>query len=478
MSFGEIVFGKTSGEEEAAELPKLITDGYFDSGTLAKFLSREKWLVLGRKGSGKSILGEKLKSLAESSSDGSAVRLVHLADFPYRTFSQLIPNSIEASTRYPASWSWLLSLMLLDCLHEHPGSVKSKNVEADAAVGLLQGAGLLPILDLQKLVVLSSKGALRAQLPHLLEHIAEPSAIRATKDLAFLNLTEALKRLVQTYSFSGQQFLVIDGLDDILTNHDIQYETLSALIFEAQRLNSFFKTKRVPISIVVLCRTDLYEVLPGPNKNKIRHDLAVEIDWYRTRSKSENSSLVQLANLRASLSLGEPVDIFTKFLPRTLRSGQVVLKYLTDLTRHTPRDFLTLLTHIQAAQVDEPDGRASVIDGAKTYSEQYFLPEIKDELVGYTEAGDLNIFLNCVGEIHERQFTTARLASAAEAFGLPRRRLEILLHALFAASAIGMSWREGNKERFEFKYRNPHAVFNPRRTILLHKGMWKALNLA
>lgn len=53
-----------------------------------------------------------------------------------------------------------------------------------------------------------------------------------------------------------------------------------------------------------------------------------------------------------------------------------------------------------------------------------------------------------------------------------------MLHTLFAASAIGMTWSgEGRQERFEFKFRNPHAVYNPHRTILLHKGLWKVLNL-
>lgn len=116
MRFANIVFGKASGEAEAAEVPKLVADGYFDMGMLEPLLKRQKWLMLGRKGTGKSILGEKLKQVCELTLSGNATRVVHLSDFPYRTFSQLIPNSIEASTRYPATWLWLLCLLLLDAL--------------------------------------------------------------------------------------------------------------------------------------------------------------------------------------------------------------------------------------------------------------------------------------------------------------------------------------------------------------------------
>ncbi len=478
MKFTNINFGKASGEAEAAETPTLVADGYYDMGIVEKLKKRQKWLVLGRKGTGKSILGEKLKQQCELTPTASAATVIHLSDFPYRTFSQLIPISIEASTRYPATWSWLLCLVILDNLSKHPGGDEKANANANQVIAQLRQLGLLPTTDLQRLVVMSSKRDFKDQIPQLLANFSEQNSKNGAKDMAFLNLVDGLKGLISNYSFTGDQFLVIDGLDDILINHKVQYESLTALIFEAQRLNSFFRSNSLPISIIVLCRTDLYEVLPGPNKNKARQDWAIELDWYKTESTTERPALIQLANLRANLSLHEDIDIFEKFFPKSI-DGQPVVKYLTDLTRHTPRDFLMLLVHIQTCCDAEVVTKAALLAGAKSYSEQYFLPEIKDELVGYVKPGDFEAFLNCLGEIHERRFTTPRVTAAAKEFGIPKGRLDIMLHTLFSASAIGMTWNsEGRQERFEFKFRNPHAVFNPRRTILLHKGMWKVLNLS
>lgn len=478
MKFTDINFGKASGEAEAAETPTLVADGYFDMGMVEKLRTRKKWLVLGRKGTGKSILGEKLKQQCELTPAASAATVVHLSDFPYRTFSQLIPISIEASTRYPATWSWLLCLMILDNLSKHPGANKTSNENANSVISQLRQIGLLPTTDFQRLVVMSSKQNFKDKIPTLLRNFATTNAKNSAKDMAFLNLVDGLKDLISNYSFTGDQFLVIDGLDDILINHKVQYESLTALIFEAQRLNGFFRANSLPISIIVLCRTDLYEVLPGPNKNKARQDWAIELDWYKAGGTTEGPALIQLANLRANLSLNENIDIFEKFFPKGI-DGQPIVKYLTDLTRHTPRDFLMLLAHIQTCCDGENITKAALLAGARSYSEQYFLPEIKDELVGYVKPGDFEAFLNCLGEIHERRFTTMRVTVAAKEFGIPKGRLDIMLHTLFSASAIGMTWNsEGRQERFEFKFRNPHAVFNPRRTILLHKGMWKVLNLS
>ena len=479
MSFKDIEFGKTSGEEEAAEAPHLIADGYFNDGFLEPFLNRKKWLVLARKGAGKSMLGEKVKQLSTASKENIAASLTHLADFPFKTFAQVMPGSSESATRYPASWSWLLCLQIIDALHSHPGETRSLNIDANAGIAQLKTLGLLPTSDLQRLVVRSAKSGFKAQIPKLLEYFSEDTSANTPADLAFLNLVASLKELIGRYHFRGQQFLIIDGLDDILTKEAIQYETLSALIFETARLNAYFKKLKIPVWIIVLCRTDIYEVLPGANKNKIRQDSCVEIDWYPMSGMVEQSKLLELANLRAQLSLGKNIDIFEEYFPKHMGSGIPVRNFLADLTRHTPRDFLALLTQILHFAKGEFALKAEIVDGTKAYSEKYFLPEIKDELVGYVTPKELQAFLNCVGEIHERAFTVARISAVANAHGLPKDKLDVLLHALFSASAIGTTWRDSKSKqnKFEFKFRNPNSAFNPRRTVVLHKGLWKALNI-
>ena len=480
LTFKEIEFGKTSGEEEAAEFPHLVADGYFNDGLLEPFLARKKWLVLARKGAGKSMLGEKIKQLAQASKENICASLTHLADFPFKTFAQVMPGTSESTTRYPASWSWLLCLQIIDALHSHPGESRSLNIDANAGIAQLKTLGLLPTSDLQRLVVRSAKSGFKAQIPKLLEYFSEGTSANTPADLAFLNLVASLKDLIANYHFHGQQFLIIDGLDDVLTKDEVQYETLSALIFETARLNAFFKSKKLPIWIIVLCRTDIYEVLPGANKNKIRQDSCVEIDWYPPSGAAEQSKLLELANLRAKLTLGKEVDIFQEYFPNHMGSGIPIRNFLADLTRHTPRDFLALLTQIQRFAKGKTVLKTEVIDGTKAYSEKYFLPEIKDELVGYVTPKELQTFLNCVGEIHDRAFTVARITDVAAAHGLSKEKLDVLLHALFSASAIGTTWRDphSGQNKFEFKFRNPNSAFNPKRTVVLHKGLWKALNIS
>ena len=65
LDYRDIKFGEASAEEELDKNPRFIVEGFYDvGGVLNTILNETEFLVLGNKGSGKSILGEHLKSTA------------------------------------------------------------------------------------------------------------------------------------------------------------------------------------------------------------------------------------------------------------------------------------------------------------------------------------------------------------------------------------------------------------------------------
>ncbi len=475
-NFSEIEFGKARGELEGADFPELLRNGYFDmKSSLASVQRGEKFLILGFKGSGKSTLGEKLKLESDEPAVKHHVAITHLEDFPFKNFSKIFSGQAEPESKYPTSWSWILLLVIIDYLRRDPGGRDAINLDYNQSINKLESLGLLPADDLKRLVIQSSKTSFKTQLFGVFEVARETASQSA--DLNFLAVVESLKRLVQSYVTEGGLTLVIDGLDDILSKRDVQYQSLAALIFEVDRLNIFFKRSKKPIRIVVLCRTELFERLPGPNKNKLRQDSAVELDWYHDPKEPAKSLLVKLVNLRARIAVGEEVDIFEKWFPRHI-DGEDAAHFLLDLTRHTPRDFVQLLNHIKPYFQSERLSREEVLSGARDYSMNYFLPEIRDELVGYIEEGLLDKFMMVVGEVRQREIAPSVLQDRAKEFEISSAQLDELLKALFACSAIGNKWRTpSGSNRYEFRFRNRNAVFDKTKTIVLHKGMWKALNL-
>ena len=227
-----------------------------------------------------------------------------------------------------------------------------------------------------------------------------------------------------------------------------------------------------------MCRTDLYERLPGPNKNKIRQDSAVNIDWYHDPRNPRESNLIRLANLRANFTDRSISDVFKLFFPTEVENRNT-LTYLLDLTRHTPRDFLQLLKKIQQFSGRTRLQRGQILSGVRSYSIEYFVPEIKDELVGYVAKDDIDLIMELFGSLRKRDFLFTELEQKAkEQSRFSNLVLSPIISALFECSAIGNVFnRPGGSTYYTFKFRNRHSSLNLDERLILHRGMWKALNL-
>lgn len=57
--------------------------------------------------------------------------------------------------------------------------------------------------------------------------------------------------------------------------------------------------------------------------------------------------------------------------------------------------------------------------------------------------------------------------------------VDFVLNFLYDFSAIGHAYpyKNGRETRVTFKYHNRHSSFNKENRIILHKGLWKALNV-
>ena len=57
--------------------------------------------------------------------------------------------------------------------------------------------------------------------------------------------------------------------------------------------------------------------------------------------------------------------------------------------------------------------------------------------------------------------------------------LRELMAILYECSAVGnvYSYADGRETRLSFKYRNRNSSFNPVNKVVLHRGLWKALNV-
>jgi hypothetical protein len=473
-----IQFGLARAELEAAKFPILLTDGFLDNRNIVdKLVHQHPFLVLGYKGSGKSAVAEKLNLLAHNNHN-FITKLVHLGDFPFKSFGQIMPGKAEVEAKFPTSWSWLLLLMLIDSISQDQAVVHDPDLSLMRSVNTMRDMGLLPANDVKQLVLMSSKHSFKGQIPKIIEATSEITTTPVGLDLQLVHLVEQLKRLIAHTATPNKHVLIIDGLDDILTTRTIQYQSIAALVFEADRLNIEFMKTGAMCKILVLCRTDLFEKLPGPNKNKLRQDSAVELDWYHDSRDPEHSDLIALSDLRTKLSLGPNVLLFDHYFPAEI-NGKSTAHFLLDHTRHTPRDYIQLLNHLKQYALDMPMTKSQILSGIGDYSKNYFLPEVRDELVGYHDEELFDRILKTIGSFRDREISYGKLlATSRLKLGIDEAALQAILEDLFNCSAIGnKSQRMDGIPRYYFKYRNRNDSISFDDSIVIHWGMWKALNL-
>lgn len=476
IPFKDIRFGQASAELEGSYYPELLLKGFLDPwGVVDKVLEGPSCIFLGYKGAGKSSIGEHLRLLAESEEE-LFVDHTFISDFPYANFSKIVSGEAEPESRFPTAWSWIITLSILGSFAKDEGAESSLDQVFTSSIQALKEVGLLPASGIKEVVIASSKPKFKAKLPVLLE-MEWDSNNKKANDLDFLHVVEHLKNVMLKFRSNSKHVLIIDGLDDILLQKEIQYQSIAALVLEVTRLNSLLYKNNVSAKIVILCRTELFERLPGPNKNKFRQDLSVELDWYHNPHTPESSNLVHLAKTRAALSDPNIKDVFLQLLPKKI-NNKSILQFLIMHTRHTPRDFIQLLSHIQKCSTRREVEEKNIFSGINSYASKYFMPEIKDELVGYIEQTKIDSIFMALATIKKRTFDISDVSECLSSSGnLKGDSLNTILDTLFNCSAIGNVATNNGSEYFSFKYRNRHAFFNQDEKIILHTGLKKAMNV-
>lgn len=474
MEFTNINFGYASAEKESIKSPELLKEGFFNLNDISeKAVSGDEFLFLGYKGSGKSSLSEHLRLVGDGKSQ-LFVNTSYLADFPYTDFKKIIKGDTEPEAKYPTAWSWILCIKLINSFSKDNGSESHSDHQFSKAMTSLHNLGLLPLPSLKHLVLTSSKKSFGVNLGKILKSDYQQTCEENSLQIPFF--TERLKEIAFTFKSESRHLLIIDGLDDILSKRSIQYESIAALILEVGRLNLEFFQNGTPAKIILLCRTDLFEKLPGANKNKIRQDSSVNLDWYHDPRKPGRSNLINLINYRSHQQNSNIVDVINTFFKS--KTMNVTEEFLLDLTRHTPRDFIQVMKHIQQFTKSKAPTRDEIFSGVRDYSINYFLPEVKDELVGYIDQCKIDKILNAIGSLRKRDFNFSELLEIGKEDRISEECLKTAIFTLFDCSAIGnIHNRPGGTTYYTFKFRNRNSTLNIRDRLILHKGMWKAMNL-
>lgn len=473
MDYRNIKFGELSAEEEADKDQKLITDGFYNfKDVYEKIVNGSEFLVLGNKGSGKSIVGEHIKSKSGLQEDGSYlfVSKQGMKDFPFKSFAKIIPGGEGIETKFPTAWQWALLVQVILSFNNDFGKSNDFLAEINQAVENLTKIGILPTATISDLAKISGTNEFKIKIMSF-ELSGDLTPSKAT-DLMFSQVVAHLKGVTSHLQSPNKHLIIIDGLDDQLSDRNHQFLAIAALIDVASELNKEFREKNVPMKIVILCRKDIHAKLPGANKNK-GSGYTVSLNWYEDQVDPKKKNIVRLAQLRAEKS-GLTGDLFDKHFQSKYEGNSPAIEYLLYNTRYTPRDFLRLLTAIKEFKKDFGAATEDDINKAvKKYSTDYFWPEIEDELDGYTDRSNISELKKALIHFQKRDFLLSSFVVFCSNNDYNIENINKLFQIMYDCGAISNRLPNG---KFQSKMKDGND-FNDRLHVHIHRGAMKALGL-
>ena len=469
-------FGSVAAEDDA------VLNYFVTTPAVQQIRDGEVFLVLGRKGSGKTAL---VRHFTERQAVVTSHALT-LGEYPWQVHEQRGDASVSEVEAYVASWRYLIAVQFAALLMEHP-EVDNGTHEAAAIQEFLQTnyGGATPELGdiLRPPALKLSKASFEPQvLGNKLGSISlERTNVNAGRELKAL--TDSLFHAVQTLGAAcGIESLSLhfDELDrGLVTLSESRKHMLIGLVLAAREVSRWAAPQPMKCWPVVYLRTDLWEEFRFSDKNKISNGKTLNLEW-------NGSTLLSLVNERIRAAVAPNASWSTVTAPNAMRGSQAKWDHIIARTFLRPRDVISFLNvALAAAKKRDKDKNLPLVienrdiidarDGYSTYLKQELDDEIvphwahwEDALRAFSSIATLTFNIEQFQEEYQRRKSATNDVSAEDA-----------LATLYGFSVISYERRSGyGGSTWISQYMNPEAGWDGGSTrFKVHMGLKEVAKL-
>jgi hypothetical protein len=474
-------FGAIDADEDA-----LLRECFQDHAAYLAAKSHTHWLVVGRKGSGKTAIFKRL--ITERAFDHFAYGHT-FDDYPWEHHDLQAQLGVPEERRYFHSWKYLILVSLTKVLLNQDQSQPWDEGSADALEGLenfvvdsygSRDPDLTQLFSPER--ELKLKGSLRLGIANV---DAEKITIRELPAHVQEVNSSVQRAAMQALNPERDYYICFDQLDLGFTIDDERYaQRLVGLLLAARDLSRAAREAGKRMSVIVFLRDDIYEMLQFEDKNKITENNVSRVEWNRPGGSLTLKDLMErrFGEVYAGGGTAGWSEVFDE--EKQMPSRQTKYAHICDRTFLRPRDMIKFCNEVLAAYVDRHEDSTgkfdneSVIAAREGYSE-YLLRELDDEIAKHVPSYQEYLeVLKTIGNIH---FTAAQFEAAWA--GRPRLMKEDRregLESLFEFSVIGYlkSGGGGGGSKYVWRYMDPRARFDAAaETYRVHAGFKEALDL-
>ena len=396
ISLAEVTFGKPDAESEVS-LGPYCQNVYCDPFNAERKIQTGSFLIMGRKGTGKSALAYNILRGAGPN------RFVQRLEYSMKDIEQVIQTpgvkDLSAETS-KALWEWIILCNIVKFVisDESINLSQNRREEFDRFNKINRGFCSPGSLELRQQVESEKLEIKIAALNRILESSGH-SQVEATSGKAhFLRIIEPLRELLKETLEStlrdkeNEYFVVIDNLDIGYRGTEPQKEALIGLLRAAKSAYSFFHFSGVKFYPIILIRPDMMADLEyEADTNRLVTSNGLRLNWYdhdHYIGDERNVPLRTLISSRVEESYRQKgIEIRDGWdeLFQEWSHEKPSFKYIIDKTLYRPRDLIQKFNLLQEQYPKSPNITKEMVDSVSKKFAAYMIGEWRNELAAHFE---------------------------------------------------------------------------------------------
>ena len=447
------------GEDEAKNDEDL--DNYFvEFPGYDKIIQGKKRFIVGRKGTGKSAILQKIR--LKSLSDATYFYIdISLRDFPLNDFKALGEKGHQDKSKYVSAWKFLLLVEIAGMVLEDnsvDASEELDNVRTFINQNFPNGISVVQTVNTlreneNKVTVMSSWLGGEIKHSRKCEQMAQ---------VHYNKLVTKLAQLLKNMNIDSRYFLLIDELDEGYKQKNSNLNVvILALLRAADEIYNEFKNNMNCIPVTAL-RSDIFDNLEDNDLNKL-DDYVLRLNW--TTDENAPRSLKKIAEKRIEATLRKkypqlPIADCWDIVADDSSAPKGLWQYICALTFSRPRDIIKLLKYCS----QDMKGNKLTLSEVQSVEDKYsdwFYREFRDEAQSFLSCW--KGALNCISEIaqgkdkvEKLEFKLSENSEVKEWCKSNNKTVMDVIKILFNYSVIGCINEKG---RWIFKYKDEYFEF-------------------
>lgn len=458
------------------------TEKYFYYSTeVDNIIKNNKCYVIGRKGSGKSAICEFLIKRKQHNIFSTKL---NFKNFPFNELYHLDNQNYTPPNQYITLWKYLIYSNVCKLM------VSNENIDISVRN------------ELEKIYPKSSFKSLARTISNWTSAefgatvLGNGGVLKLSKEqknnvIPWIEKVNILEDIILEYCDESEYCIVFDELDEdyrVISDNESseQYIFLVTSLFKAvQDVKSTFIDSKKNIKPVVFLRDDIYTLVKDSDKNKWR-DYKIEVEWSEKKLKD-------LLAFRITKDFNPHISPLTFqkawekiFFRQKIGFGNKQEKkiesfdFIARSTQLRPRDFIQ---YIQACAEETHNKSYPYIKEANIkFIDRAFSNYLRDEIIDevFPVLPEIEQYFQIFANIRKWNFSLQEFTNEYNKYlragTIKEKNIDYVLDTLYNFSVIGNQHKH-RKEVLYFKYMHSNMTFNRTENIVIHRGLFKALQL-